>query len=35
VSADAVEVATEAVNIFDTAAFDRAVAEQTTPASTL
>ncbi|UFZ02602.1 HsdR family type I site-specific deoxyribonuclease [Bradyrhizobium ontarionense] len=33
ISADAVEVVTEAVNIFDTAAFDRAVAEQTTPAS--
>ena len=33
ISADAVEVVTEAVNIFDTAAFDRAVAEQSTPAS--
>jgi type I restriction enzyme R subunit len=33
ISADAVEVVTEPVNIFDTAAFDRAVAEQTTPAS--
>jgi type I restriction enzyme R subunit len=33
ISADAVEVVTEPVNIFDTAAFDQAVAEQTTPAS--
>jgi type I restriction enzyme, R subunit len=33
ISADAVEVVTEPVNIFDTTAFDRAVAEQTTPAS--
>lgn len=33
ISADAVEVVTEPVNIFDTAAFDRAVDEQTTPAS--
>jgi type I restriction enzyme R subunit len=33
ISADAVEVVTEPVNIFDTAAFDLAVAEQTSPAS--
>ncbi|WP_322514711.1 HsdR family type I site-specific deoxyribonuclease [Rhodopseudomonas palustris] len=33
ISADAVEVVTEPVNIFDTDAFDRAVDEQTTPAS--
>lgn len=33
ISADAVEVVTDPVNIFDTAAFDKAVAEQNTPAS--
>jgi type I restriction enzyme R subunit len=33
ISADAVEVITDPVNIFDAPAFDKAVAEQTTPAS--
>lgn len=33
ISADAVEVVTQPINIFDTAAFDRAVAEQSSPSS--